>query len=207
MITLGIDCGTQSTKAVALDWETGEVLAAAAHPHSFVEGLPEGAMEQEPSQWTAAAENSLRAVLGNLGSRNNEVRAVGVSGQQHGLVALDAGGRPLRPAKLWCDTSTTAECEKITTALGGAQNVVQLVGNSMRTGYTAPKIRWLADHEPLNYEKSAAFLLPHDYLNFWLTGEKRMEYGDASGTALMDVRARKWSEKACAAVAPASRMW
>lgn len=202
MIALGIDCGTQSTKVLAWDGQSGQILAEASAPHHFVPGLPEGAMEQEPREWLAAAETSLRAVLAQLGGRRGEVAAIGVSGQQHGLVALDAAGRPLRPAKLWCDTSTTAECEEITAALGGAAEVVRLVGNTMRTGYTAPKIRWLYKHEPHHYEASAAFLLPHDYLNFWLTGEKRMEYGDASGTALLDVRTRRWSERVCEAVAP-----
>ena len=202
MITLGIDCGTQSTKVIALDWESGETLASASAAHHLIEGLPEGAMEQHPREWVAAAEQSLRSVLAQLGPRREEVRAIGVSGQQHGLVALDTSGQPLRPAKLWCDTSTTRECEIITGALGGPKEVVRLVGNTMRPGYTAPKIRWLADHEPQNYEESAVFLLPHDYLNFWLTGEKRMEYGDASGTALLDVRSRRWNEKVCEVVAP-----
>ena len=202
MIFLGIDCGTQSTKVAALDWETGEILASAGDAYGFVEGLPQGAMEQEPSWWTSAAEKGILSVVGSLGPRASEIAGIGVSGQQHGLVAVDASGEVLRPAKLWCDTSTTVECEEITSALGGNRRAIALTGNTMRAGYTAPKIRWLHKNEPEHYARAAKFLLPHDYLNFWLTGIARMEYGDASGTALLDIAARSWSPEACAAVAP-----
>jgi len=202
MIFLGIDCGTQSTKVAALDWETGEILASEGDSYGFIEGLPPGAMEQDPAWWTAAAEKGIRAVATKLGSRAAEIAGIGVSGQQHGLVPVDRDGNVIRPAKLWCDTSTTAECAEITAALGGDAEVISLTGNTMRAGYTAPKIRWLHKNEPANYERAATFLLPHDYLNFWLTGEARMEYGDASGTALLDIESRTWSGPACAATAP-----
>ncbi|GAB4165823.1 MAG: xylulokinase [Terrimicrobiaceae bacterium] len=202
MITIGIDCGTQSTKVVALDWETGSVLAAGGDSYGFVTGLEAGAMEQDPAWWTSAADKGMREVITTLGARKTEIAAIGVSGQQHGFVPVDRVGNVIRPAKLWCDTSTTEECEEITAAMGGEEAVVREVGNSMRTGYTAPKVRWLAKNEPANWEKTAAILLPHDYLNFWLSGEQRMEFGDASGTALMDVTQRKWSQSACQATGP-----
>jgi len=195
MIFLGIDCGTQSTKTIALDWETGKILASAHEAYGFVEGLPAGAMEQNPQDWVAAAEKTITAVLDELGSRKDEVRGIGVSGQQHGLVALDAHDQAVRPAKLWCDTSTTSQCEEITRHFGGENAVIALVGNTMRTGYTAPKILWLRQNEPENWARTQTVLLPHDYLNFWLTGVKRMEFGDASGTALLDVETRQWSTK------------
>jgi D-xylulose kinase len=195
MIFLGIDCGTQSTKTIALDWETGEILASAQEAYDFVPNLPPGAMEQDPQHWIDAAEKTITAVLTKLGSRKDEVRAIGVSGQQHGLVTLDAHDRVVRPAKLWCDTSTTAQCEEITRHFGGDNAVIALVGNTMRTGYTAPKILWLRQNEPENWDRTETVLLPHDYLNFWLTGVKRMEFGDASGTALLDVETRQWSTK------------
>jgi xylulokinase len=121
------------------------------------------------------------------------VRAIGVSGQQHGFVPLDEAGEVIRPAKLWCDTSTAAECEEITARLGGLKKTIRALGNAVLPGFTASKILWLKKNEPENYQRLAAVLLPHDYLNFWLTGRKSMEYGDASGTALLDVRKRKWS--------------
>ena len=200
MITIGIDCGTQSTKVVALDWECGQVVADGGGTYGFVEGLGAGEMEQHPEWWVAAAQKGISEVLAALGSRKQAVRAIGVSGQQHGLVVLDAEDRVVRPAKLWCDTSTADECEEITHALGGRAAVIQEVGNSMRAGYTAPKIRWLAKREPNNWERTRTVLLPHDYLNFWLSGEKRMEYGDASGTGLMNIWVRAWSQRACDAV-------
>ncbi len=126
--------------------------------------------------------------------------AIGVSGQQHGFVPLDAKGEVIRPAKLWCDTSTTAECEEITEKLGGLKRTIGALGNAVLPGFTAPKVLWLKNHEPKNYQRLATVLLPHDYLNFWLTGERVMEFGDASGTALLDVRKRKWSAAALAAI-------
>lgn len=194
MIFLGIDCGTQSTKTIALDWESGQILASAHQAYGFVPGLPTGAMEQNPEDWVTAAGATISKVLETLGSRRSEVKGIGVSGQQHGLVVLDGQDKVVRPAKLWCDTSTTKQCEEITKHFGGAEEVIRLVGNTMRSGYTAPKILWLRQQEPENWSASSSFLLPHDYLNFWLSGVKGMEYGDASGTALLDVNTRQWSQ-------------
>lgn len=202
MITLGIDSGTQSTKTVALDTATGEILASAQQAYGFVEAKGEGAMEQDPSAWITAVETTIGEVLNQLGTRRGEVAGIGVSGQQHGLVLLDSQDQVVRPAKLWCDTSTTAECAQLTKALGGEARVVELTGNAMLTGYTAPKILWVRKNEPSNWEKTASVLLPHDYINRWLTGVKSMEYGDASGTALLDVKTRTWSQPVLDAVAP-----
>jgi xylulokinase len=195
MIFLGIDCGTQSTKTIALDWDTGEVLASAQKAYGFVPNLPAGAMEQNPQDWVDAAEQSIGEVIAKLGSRKEEIRGIGVSGQQHGLVVLDKNDQVVRPAKLWNDTTTGEQCDQITEHFGGPNAVIALVGNTMRTGYTAPKILWLRQNEPENWKKTDSVLLPHDYLNFWLTGVKRMEFGDASGTALLDVETRQWSTK------------
>ena len=195
MIFLGIDCGTQSTKTIALDWESGEILASAQKAYGFIPNLPPGAMEQDPKDWIDAAEQSIGEVVVKLGARKDEVRGIGVSGQQHGLVVLDEEDRVVRPAKLWNDTTTSAQCDQITDHFGGPANVIALVGNAMLTGYTAPKILWLRQNEPENWTRTHSVLLPHDYLNFWLTGVKRMEFGDASGTALLDVETRQWSTK------------
>ena len=202
MITLGIDSGTQSTKTIALDLETGEILASAQQAYGFVEVKVEGAMEQDPSVWIAAVEATITEVLSNIPDRRSEVSGIGVSGQQHGLVLLDVANGIVRPAKLWCDTSTTAQCAELTKVLGGEQRVVELTGNAMLPGYTAPKILWVRQNEPQNWSETAAILLPHDYINWWLTGVKSMEYGDASGTALLDVKTRTWSQPVLDAVAP-----
>jgi xylulokinase len=192
-ITLGIDCGTQSTKTIAFDSASRSVIAQASRSYDVLPGLPPGAMEQNPSMWVEAMEETIREVIAQLGARAAEVRAIGVSGQQHGFVPLDNQGQVIRPAKLWCDTSTVAECDEITRHFGSATAVIDLVGNAMLPGFTAPKILWLKKNEPANFQRLAHVLLPHDYLNFVLTGDMSMEYGDASGTALLNVRTRTWS--------------
>ena len=195
---IGIDSGTQSVKAVVLDLDTRKVIAEARAPHTLIAGLPVGHMEQHPQEWTAALDAVLTEVASKIdGSR---VRGIGVSGQQHGFVPLDEIGEVIRPAKLWCDTSTTAECALITKKLGGPKAAIRKTGNLILPGFTAPKILWLKRHEPENYQKLRHVLLPHDYLNFWLTGNYFMEFGDASGTALMDVRKRAWSKDAINAI-------
>ena len=201
-LLLGIDSGTQSTKVVVMDARDGKVLASGAQAYDLIPNLPPGAKEQHPHTWRDATGAAMRQALRQAKASGSEVKAIGVSGQQHGFVPLDAGGQVLRPAKLWCDTSTIAECEEITSKLGGLKGAIRALGNAILPGFTAPKILWLKKHEPKNYAQLATVLLPHDYLNFWLTGEKKMEYGDASGTALLDVRKRKWSEAAINAIDP-----
>ena len=192
-LLIGIDSGTQSTKALVVDSRDGKVLASASQEYDLIPKLPPGAKEQHPHTWRDATASAIRRALRQAKAASGEVKAIGVSGQQHGFVPLDKGGQVIRPAKLWCDTSTVAECEEITSRLGGIKKTIRQLGNAVLPGFTAPKILWLKNHEPANFERLATVLLPHDYLNFWLTGEKNMEYGDASGTALLDVRKRKWA--------------
>ena len=201
-LVIGVDSGTQSTKALVVDAQSGKVLAAAAQAHGLIPDLPPGAKEQHPQTWRDAAASAMRQALRAAKAIAAEVKAIGVSGQQHGFVPLDAAGEVIRPAKLWCDTSTIVECEEITERLGGPKAAIRAVGNHILPGFTAPKILWLKKHEPKHYARLATVLLPHDYLNFWLTGERVMEYGDASGTALLDVRKRKWSTAAIDAIDP-----
>ncbi len=195
---LGIDSGTQSTKVIALDLETGRVVAEARAPHTLIPGLPAGHMEQHPQEWAAALDTVITEVATKID--RTRVRGIGVSGQQHGFVPIDATGAVIRPAKLWCDTSTTKECDLLTAKLGGTQAVIRTAGLPFLPGYTAPKILWLKRHEPANYRRLRHVLLPHDYLNHHLTGNYFMEHGDASGTALMDVRKGTWSAKVLAAL-------
>ncbi len=186
---LGIDLGTQSLKAIFYDYETKVTRASASAPLDLMRDA-QGKAEQQAAWWLEALRDGLARVPAEVRA---SVRAIGVSGQQHGLVALDAAGHVLIPVKLWCDTSTEAEVEEITAACGGRERCIELSGNALVTGYTAPKIRWFAKQHPALYARAAHFLLPHDYLNFVLTGRLCMEHGDASGTGLMDVRARRWS--------------
>ena len=192
MISLGIDSGTQSTKTIALDVESGKILASASRSYGLVEGLPPGHLEQAPQVWLEAVNETVRDVLKDLGKKKDDVKAIGVSGQQHGFVALDKRNKPIRPAKLWCDTSTVAQCKRFEDEFGGAEGLIELAGNPVMPGYTAPKILWLKENEPKNFKALETVLLPHDYINFHLSGERGMEFGDASGTGLLDVREKTW---------------
>ncbi len=192
-LLLGIDSGTQSTKVLVVDARDGKVLASAAQEYDLIAGLPPGAKEQHPHTWRDATASAIRRALRQAKAVAVEVQAIGVSGQQHGFVPLDSTGEVIRPAKLWCDTSTAVECDEIMAKVGGLKKTIRLLGNAVLPGFTASKILWLKKNEPKNYQRLATVLLPHDYLNFWLTGRKVMEYGDASGTALLDVRRRKWA--------------
>lgn len=199
-LLIGIDSGTQSTKALVVDAVSGKVLGSGSAAYDLIPNLPPGAKEQEPGEWVNATRTAVRKALKEAKASGSDVVAIGVSGQQHGFVPLDKAGEVIRPAKLWCDTATAAECEEITEAFGGGKAAIKATGNAVLPGFTAGKILWLKRHEPKNFARLATVLLPHDYLNFWLTGERFMEFGDASGTALMDVRKRRWSEAAIKAI-------
>jgi len=198
---LGFDVGTQSVKALLLDDARG-VLDVAARPLALIAGLPPGHSEQHPGAWIEA----MAAAAGDLAACVPEayaaIAAIGVSGQQHGLVALDARGDVIRPAKLWNDVASAPQCAAIEAALGGPQQMLALTGNRLPPGFTAGKIRWLYEHEPESYARLRHVLLPHDYANAWLTGERVCEAGDASGTGLFDVRSRRFVPRVLEATAP-----
>lgn len=196
---IGIDSGTQGTKAVVFSESRGAIIAESYAGYELIEN-ERGGREQNPEDWIAACRKVLAAVCGHKKVNPTHVRSIGVSGQQHGFVPLDSEGQVIRPAKLWCDTETAHECEVLTTALGGAEKVSSLIGNQIAAGFTASKIIWLKEHEPQNYERLHTVLLPHDYINFWLCGEAKTEFGDASGTAYFDVRNRVWSEEVLNAI-------
>jgi len=197
-LVVGLDVGTQSVKLLAYDAAAQRVVATHSHPLQLLAG-DDGSREQRAEWWLAA----IRACFAQLDAAlRARVTAIGVSGQQHGFVPLDAAGQVLAPAKLWCDTSTQAECAEIMAAAGGAARCVQLAGNPILAGYTASKLPWTRKHRPEVYARLASILLPHDYVNFWLTGERWMEHGDASGTGWLDVRARRWSAELLAATDP-----
>src|SRR5271165_5077282 len=202
MLYIGIDSGTQSTKSIVVDLEKGGIIATSQQNYGLITGLPEGHMEQDPKVWIGAVDKTIQDCLTQIGDRKHQVGAIGVSGQQHGLVVLNSSSQVIRPAKLWCDTSTAAQCKEIIEEFGGEPALIKLIGNTMLPGWTAPKILWLKQREPENFASVDSILLPHDYINFWLTGEKRMEYGDASGTGLLDVRKRKWCKPLCDFIDP-----
>ncbi|MGO2240133.1 MAG: xylulokinase [Halomonas sp.] len=198
---IGVDCGTQSTKVVVVDVERGGILAEASCPHRLDEG-ENGRREQAPAEWLAALKGAFFAALERAGVLASDVRGIGVSGQQHGMVALDADGAPVYPAKLWCDTETNAQNIDLVARLGGEAGCLDKLGLVLQTGYTASKLAWLREQHPNAYRRIDSLLLPHDYLNYWLTGERVTEAGDASGTGYFDTRNRCWQLDVFVEIAP-----
>lgn len=188
---LGIDCGTQGTKALLLDADSGRVLGQGSASHELISG-PHGRREQETEQWISAFEKATAGALADAGADGRKVLGIGISGQQHGLVTLDAEGQVLRPAKLWCDTESADENRRLLDWLGGEQCSIERLGVVIAPGYTVSKLLWMREQHPQLFERIAHVLLPHDFLNYWLTGRCCSEYGDASGTGYFDVRTRKW---------------
>jgi len=197
--TIGIDSGTQSTKAVLMDIATGREAAIAVEKYALYEKAY-GSREQNPADWISAVKNTIREVVKSTKINPEQVLGIGVSGQQHGFVPLDKSGKVIRRAKLWNDTSTQKQAENLIKNLGGLKRTIAAIGNSIPPGFTASKIKWLKENEPANYKKLSLILLPHNYINYWLTGRAVMEAGDASGTALFDIKKRDWSKKAIRAL-------
>ena len=187
---VGLDVGTSGLKALALS-PTGEILARAERAYPLATARP-GWAEQDPEDWFAAAQGA----LADLGV---EATSIGLSGQMHGLVALDAHERVLRPAILWNDQRTGAECAEIEERLG-LERLIELTGNRALTGFTAPKLLWLRRHEPETFERIRHVLLPKDYVRLRLTGEHAIDAADASGTLLFDVARRQWSDEVLVAL-------
>ncbi len=194
---LGIDVSTTGAKALLIS-ETGELLGSATHEYPLLTPKP-GWADQEPREWWEATQKSIRAALAQAGCTGADVSAVGLSGQMHGSVFLDERNEVIRPAILWCDQRTGPQCEWINEK-AGEELVVQETLNPVLTGFTAPKIIWLRQNEPENFARVRKVLLPKDYIRFCLTGEFATEVSDASGTALFNVRERRWSTKLLEAI-------
>lgn len=198
-IYAGVDCGTQSTKVVFIDTKSEQILGQGQAQHPIMSNS-NGKREQEPKWWIEAFISAFHSAINNTKILPTEIRGIAISGQQHGLVALDKDGNVLIPTKLWCDTETYRENNEIIEALGGNDNALSELGINITTGYTASKILWFKKHNPKLWQRLDTILLPHDYLNFWLTGQKVMEYGDASGTGLFDVYQRTWNNNVIQAI-------
>jgi D-xylulose kinase len=196
---IGIDVGTQGTKSIICNGENGEVVAEARASYPLIEKA-DGTREQNPHDWVEAVKSTVRKLFKTRGRDRALVKGIGISGQQHGFVPLGGDDNVIRNAKLWNDTSTEKQCRALIDKLGGEQRVVELTGNNILAGYTVPKVLWLKENEPVNYKKLKTILLPHDYVNLYLTGEKAVEAGDSSGTAYFNVRKKEWSEEVLKAV-------
>ncbi|HOT96862.1 MAG TPA: FGGY family carbohydrate kinase [bacterium] len=217
MLFAGLDSSTQGCKLIVLDLQKREVVHLDAINYDsdldygtrngVIQGLEPGASESDPAMWIEAIERLFGRMV-KAGVQVAQIRAISVSGQQHGLVTLDAAGHLSRPrAKLWNDFSTEEECRLLTAAVGGAAAMIDEVGNSQRTGYTAAKIYHMVRHEPDLWRKTATCFLVHNYVNWWLTGGAEggiriMEPGDLSGMALWHPGTGRWSKKVLNAIAP-----
>ena len=191
-VTLGIDIGTSGTKTIAIN-HTGAILATRSAEYPCDHPKP-GWSEQDPELWWQATIKTIRAIFAS-GLRPEDIAGIGLSGQMHGSVFLDEKGEVIRPALLWNDQRTAAECAEIESRAGGREALVRMVGNPALTGFTAPKILWLRQHEPANWERVKQILLPKDYIRFRLSGTFATEVSDASGTLLLDVANRRWSRE------------
>lgn len=190
-VTLGIDVGTSGTKTLAVA-ESGAVLASATAEYPCSYPRP-GWSEQDPALWWEASCRTIREVMDRAGLAPADVAGIGLSGQMHGSVFLDAQGEVIRPALLWNDQRTGAECAEIEDRAGGREQLVRLVANRALTGFTAPKLLWVRRHEPAHWDLVRQVLLPKDYIRYRLSGTFATEVSDASGTLLLDVANRRWS--------------
>jgi xylulokinase len=189
---LGIDVSTTGAKALLID-EQGTVVAS--HTTEYPLSTPKPLWsEQDPADWWNGACASIQAALSEAQVAGEAVTAIGLTGQMHGLVMLDKSDHVLRPAILWNDQRTGAQCAAITAKVGGLERLLQLTGNQVLPGFTAPKIVWVRENEPEVYERTTHILLPKDYVRFRLTGEFATEVSDASGMLLLDVARRRWSK-------------
>jgi xylulokinase len=192
-IYLGIDIGTSGTKTLAVN-ERGKILAHATAIYPCYHPKPMWS-EQDPEDWWQATVKTVRAVVKQAKLKPGDVRAIGLSGQMHGSVFLDKNNKVVRRALLWNDQRTAAECEEIEKRAGGRKKLIEMVANPALTGFTAPKILWLRNKEPKNFEKTVKVLLPKDEIRRRLTGEFATEVSDASGMLLLDVVHRRWSKE------------
>ncbi len=187
---LGIDISTTGSKSLLID-QLGSVLCTASSPHTLSTPKPLWS-EQDPREWWLAVINSINSVITQARIDPHDVAAIGLTGQMHGLVLLDAKGEVLRPAILWNDQRTQKQCDEIHERVG-KERFIQISGNVALTGFTAPKILWVAQNEPEMYDKACHVLLPKDYIRYKLTNEFAMDKADGSGTVLFDLKERDWS--------------
>src|SRR5919106_1916753 len=187
-LCIGLDVGTSGVKAVLIA-DDGAIVASAVADYPLLTPRP-GWTEQEPEAWWRASCDVLRRLVAQA---PGPIEAIGLTGQMHGAVFLDADGEVIRPALLWNDQRTAAECAEIERRAGGREALIRMVANPALTGFTAPKLLWLRNHEPRAWERVRQVLLPKDYVRYRLTGTYATEVSDASGTLLLDVAHRRWS--------------
>src|SRR5688572_1698563 len=188
---MGVDLGTGGVRAIVIDAHTGALLSSATAEYPLLTPKPQWA-EQNPDDWWRAAQHAIREALHLAGDRASHLVALGLTGQMHGLTLLDEHNQSLRPAILWCDNRTAAQCEQIHETIGPPR-LREIAANPAQTGFQAPKLLWVRQHEPQVYARARHALLPKDFLRLMLSGEYASDVADSSGTLLLDVHRRAWS--------------
>jgi sugar (pentulose or hexulose) kinase len=192
---LGIDIGHEATRVVALDLEAATLTDQATAPHAWIEGLPDGYREQDPTVWIAAVSHAVRELLDGLGDKRADVVAIGITAPAGGMVALDEGNRIVRPAKLGIDRSAQRQVEEFGRAFGAAPGLVELTGNALDAGTLAAQALWLKQHEPYHFQRTARLMPPQDFIGYWLTGEAGTSASTASTTGLFAIPRRSWCKE------------
>ncbi len=198
---IGIDCGTQGTKVIVYDQKARKIVSDGYEKHDLV-ALENGRREQDPKWWIAALDVAMHQALDGLGEKRKDIRAIGVSGQQHGLVVLDGRNDVIRPAKLWNDTETARENAELIEALGGDMGTIEKIGTSIPVGYTASKLLWMKKHEPELFSRISMAFNPKDYINYYLSGVLATDIGSASGTGYFNVNTLTWSDEVVSLMDP-----
>lgn len=192
---VGIEIAPGGTHGVVLDLDSARVIAEAYVPHSWIDGLPAGYREQEPTLWIEATDRVIRECLSRPEVDKKQVAAFGVAGPSRGLVALDAQNRVVRPTKLAGDISARRQADEISRAFGGSPGLLELIGQSPAMDSAAAECLWLKQHEPYHFQRTSSLLTIQDFISYWLTGERATEPGSASGSGLFDIRNRRWSDE------------
>lgn len=191
---IGVDLGTSAVKILLVD-QQGTVVETISKPYPLIHEK-NGYSEQDPQHWVDQTAAGLKELLGIFGGNAEDIEGISFSGQMHGLVLLDGNNKVLRPAILWNDTRTTAQCQQIYDVVG-QEKLLEITKNPALEGFTLPKILWVQKHEPALFKKVKSFVLPKDYLRYKLTGKLQMELSDAAGTLLLDVTRKQWSQEIC----------
>ncbi|MCL6572446.1 MAG: xylulokinase [Bacillus sp. (in: Bacteria)] len=188
---IGIDLGTSAVKAILVD-QSGEVIVEVSHPYPLIQKSA-GYSEQNPEEWVKQTAKAIAELVSIFTGDSSDIEGISYSGQMHGLVLLNENFQVLRPAILWNDTRTSQQCERITEVFGA--EILAISKNLVLEGFTLPKILWVQEHEPDLFKQAAVFLLPKDYVRYWMTGMIHSEYSDAAGTLLLDVVNKEWNSE------------
>ena len=189
---LGIDIGHETTRVVALDLEAATLTDETTAPHAWIEGLPEGYREQDPTVWITAVNHAVMELLDDLGDKRADVVAIGITAPAGGMVVLDEENRIIRPAKLGSDRSAERQVEEFGRAFGAAPGLVELTGNALDAGSLGPQALWLKQHEPYHFQRAARLMAPQDFIGYWLTGEAGTSASTAASTGLFAIPSRSW---------------